>query len=86
MKLGRWWDKDAEIDLVGVGEKGNLFCEVKWSDGVDASQALHKLQQSAAATGLTGKPHFCVIARSFKRDAPEARLLDLKKLGNLLLA
>lgn len=85
LKLGRWWDKDAEIDLIGMGEKENLFCEVKWSDDVDASQALHKLQQSAAATGLTGKPHFCVIARSFKRDAPETIQLDLKKLKKLLL-
>ena len=69
-----------------MGEKENLFCEVKWSDDVDASQALHKLQQSAASTGLPGKPHFCVIAGSFKRDAPEALQLDLKKLEKLLLA
>lgn len=60
--------------------------EVKWSDGVDASEAVHKLQQSAAATGLSGKPHFCVIARSFKRDAPGTIQLDLKKLEKLLLA
>ncbi|MBI5882343.1 MAG: ATP-binding protein [Elusimicrobia bacterium] len=60
-KLGRWWDKDSERDLIGMGGKENLFCEVKWSDGVDTSEVVHKLQQSAAVTGLSGKPHFCLI-------------------------
>lgn len=85
-RLGRWWDKDAEIDLIGVGGKENLFCEVKWSDGVDASEAVRKLQQNAAGTGLSGKPHFCVIARSFKRDVPGILQLDLKKLEKLFPA
>jgi len=86
VKLGRWWDKEAEIDLVGIGEKDNLFCEVKWSDYVDASEAVRKLQGKAAGTGLHGKPHFCVIGRSFKREAAGTMQLDLKKLEKLLLA
>ena len=85
IKLGRWWDNNAEIDLVGIGEKENLFCEVKWSDNVDASELVHKLKAKAAGVGLHGKSHFCVIARSFKKEAPGALHLDLKKIKKLFL-
>lgn len=84
VKIGRWWDKDAEIDLIGIGEKENIFCEVKWSDNVDASEVVYQLQQKAASAGLKGKPHFCVIARSFKREAADTLHLDLKKLEKFL--
>ncbi|MFH1618472.1 MAG: ATP-binding protein [bacterium] len=85
-RLGRWWDKEAEIDLIGIGEKDNLFCEVKWSDDIDAAAVLHRLQAKAAGTGLHGKPHFCLIARSFKQEIAGVMQLDLKKLEKLFLA
>lgn len=84
IKIGRWWDKNGEIDLVGIGEEENLFCEVKWSDQVDASEVVYKLQGKAAAAGLSGKSHFCVIARSFKREAAGAIQMDLKRVEKLL--
>ena len=33
-KIGRWWHKDKEIDIVGLNEQNNeiLFIECKWSD------------------------------------------------------
>lgn len=86
VKLGRWWDKTDEIDLVGIGEKDNLFCEVKWSEDVDALEVVHKLQGKAAGTGLHGKSHFCVIARSFKRDAADVLQVDLKRLEKIFHA
>ena len=30
-KLGRWWDKNDEIDIVGIGENKIIFGECKWS-------------------------------------------------------
>lgn len=32
--LGRWWDKNDEIDIVGINKerKLTLFSEVKWSN------------------------------------------------------
>lgn len=86
MKIGRWWDKDAEIDLIGIGERENLFCEVKWSDNVDASEEVRKLQEKAAGVGLSGKSHFCVAARSFKKEAAGALHLDLEKMEKLFSA
>jgi hypothetical protein len=85
VKIGRWWDNNSEIDLIGVGEKGNLFCEVKWSDNVDASEEVWKLKQKLVETGLQGEQHFCVIARSFKKKSNEALQLDLKDIGRSLL-
>lgn len=33
-KLGRWWEKDREIDIVGINSKTNeiIFGEAKWSE------------------------------------------------------
>ena len=30
--FGRWWEREAEIDLVGKSEKGLIFIEVKWKN------------------------------------------------------
>jgi len=30
-KCGRWWDKDNEIDVVGIGGNNIIFGECKWS-------------------------------------------------------
>ncbi len=33
-RLGRWWQNEREIDLVGLDERSGtaLFCECKWSE------------------------------------------------------
>jgi AAA+ ATPase superfamily predicted ATPase len=31
MKIGRWWSKNEEIDVIGLGEKEIIFGECKWS-------------------------------------------------------
>lgn len=85
MKIGRWWDKNVEIDLVGIGERGNLFCEVKWSRGVDAARILRELEQKVSRTGLSGKAHYCVVARSFAGERPKGCLcLDMKAVERAL--
>jgi AAA+ ATPase superfamily predicted ATPase len=41
--MGRWWDRNEEIDLVAIGEDTILFGEVKWSRkpvGTDIYKAL----------------------------------------------
>jgi AAA+ ATPase superfamily predicted ATPase len=83
-KLGRWWEKDQEIDIVGIGEDGNLYCEVKWSEGVDAVPILERLKEKARAVGLRGRSHFCVVARNFRRRASEGLQIDLADMKALL--
>ncbi len=49
-RLGRWWQKEAEIDLVGLNEVSGdaLFCECKWS-------ALNRRQARGILTALREK-------------------------------
>ena len=48
VRIGRWWHKDKEIDIVALNEetKEIAFFEVKWSDlgMVDAKRVLGKLE------------------------------------------
>jgi len=32
LKCGRWWNKDIEIDLLGIGEDFIIFGECKWQN------------------------------------------------------
>lgn len=46
-KVGRWWDKNEEIDIVALNEdeKKALFGEVKWSNrlvGMDVYENLKR--------------------------------------------
>lgn len=51
-RLGRWWHREAEIDLVGLDEEAKtaLFCECTWSDLTtrEARAVLVALQEKAA--------------------------------------
>lgn len=79
-RLGRWWEREQEIDLVCMGEGANLFCEVKWSDGVDGVRVIKHLREKSRAVRLQGRAHFCVAARSFRRRALDALNLDMSSL------
>ncbi|MFH1076883.1 MAG: ATP-binding protein [Pseudomonadota bacterium] len=49
-QVGRWWTKDAEIDIVGLNEDDNsiLFGEVKWSVNKVGIDILADLKRKAA--------------------------------------
>ena len=57
-KIGRWWHKNEEIDLVALneGEKKALFVEVKWKDlsEREARGVLRDLERKAELLGLKG--------------------------------
>jgi len=37
LKLGSWWYKEREIDIVALDDESNIFfCEVKWKDMSEA--------------------------------------------------
>jgi len=50
-RLGRYWDKDVEIDLVGLAEEENaaLFGEVKWTQNPVSAGIYAQLKQKAQA-------------------------------------
>ncbi|MBI3413669.1 MAG: ATP-binding protein [Candidatus Aenigmarchaeota archaeon] len=84
-KLGRWWHKDREIDLVGLNEKTKeiLFAECKWQDKVNPEKILQELKEKAEYVDWNNgkrKEHFCIIAKSFSKRPKGVILLDLNDL------
>jgi len=70
-RLGRWWFREQEIDLVGLDEgSGNsLFIECKWSSLTkqEASAILARLREKARDVRWrdgTRSEQYCLIARS----------------------
>ncbi|MEI7580042.1 MAG: ATP-binding protein [bacterium] len=67
-KLGRWWDKKTEIDLVGLNEDENsiLFVETKWNSKPIGINVLNDLKTKSNEVKW-GKPkrreHFALVAK-----------------------
>jgi len=83
-KLGRWWHKDAEIDLVALNEdtKEIIFCECKWQDKVDAGKILSELKEKSKYVDWNnGKrnEYYALFAKSFREKIkePNVMLFDL---------
>jgi hypothetical protein len=68
-RIGRWWDRNQEIDLVGVDEERNsiIFGEVKWTAkpvGRDIYEAL-KTKASGVRWGRKERQEaYCLFSRS----------------------
>lgn len=66
-RLGKWWEKEHELDLVALGESDEdaLFAEVKWSNkkvGVDIYQ---ELKTKAQLVPIKPKRrHYALLSRS----------------------
>ncbi|MEM3453096.1 MAG: ATP-binding protein [Candidatus Hadarchaeum sp.] len=90
-KIGRWWHKDKEIDIVAASDATGevLFGECKWRENVDADRTLSELKEKAKLVDWRRKErkeHFVIFAKSFKKkvDLPGLRLFDLSDLEELL--
>ncbi|PIR56832.1 MAG: ATP-binding protein [Parcubacteria group bacterium CG10_big_fil_rev_8_21_14_0_10_41_35] len=64
--LGRWWDKNTEIDLVGLNEEENaiLFGEAKWNIKPLEAAVLGELKQKAKSVnwGKENRREYFVLA------------------------
>jgi len=84
-QVGRWWDPQGEIDMVGLNEEANaiLFGEVKWSSRPLGTDILQKLKAKAARVqwGRKGRREaFALFGRKgftpeMRRVASEERIL-----------
>ena len=79
-KIGRWWRRGEEIDLVALNEreKKALFVEVKWKDlsEREAQRVLKDLERKAELVGLEGwEKNYGFIAKSLEGKE------ELKKEG-----
>jgi len=89
-KIGRWWYKDKEIDLVAFNEKSReiFFCEVKWRKDMNAKVLYNELKEKAEHVRWHNekrKEYFCLIAKSFKNKAEECLQFDLRDLQETFL-
>ena len=89
--IGRWWHKDAEIDIVGLDQdnKKILFGECKWSDKVEAKRIYHQLKEKKDNVEWNIEDRmeeYIIFARSFSKkfQARDLTLVDLKKMERLL--
>lgn len=73
-KIGRWWDRNEEIDIVALNEEGNkvLLGEVKWSNkpvGVNIYEELKRKAQRIELGKGKRSEYFCLFSKSgFTRD------------------
>ncbi len=85
--LGRWWDKNTEIDLVGLNKAENsiLFVETKWNTkplDIGVLDTLKSKTEKVVWGRNARKEYFALIAKGgFKRDLIERS----KKEGVVLI-
>lgn len=89
-KIGKWWHKDKEIDIVALNEqtKQILFAECKWQDKVNAEKVLKKLKEKSQNVEWYNdkrKEYYAIFAKGFKERVKEPNLFlfdlnDLKKV------
>jgi len=93
-RLGRWWQKETEIDLVGLNEASGdaLFCECKWSvlNRRQARGILAALREKASQVRWRNESRnerFALVAKSIegKEDLREDGYLvcDLEDIARL---
>ncbi len=93
-KVGKWWHKDKEIDVVALNEKTKeiLFCECKWKGGVNASKIAKELREKARYVQWYNerrKERFAIFAKSFSKKIEEYEgrkvyCFDLRDLERVL--
>ncbi len=86
LRIGRWWHREDEIDLVGVDPDGNsvLFIECKWKDlnigEVDRIRAYLKKKAGNVKNRPLHGSGYGIMAKRFK-GGKEALDLDLEDIA-----
>lgn len=88
-KIGRWWYKEREIDIVGLNERGKkiLFAECKWQDNVNAEKLLRELKEKAEFVEWNKnkrKEHYVIFAKSFRKRTKDCYCFNLKDIAKCL--
>ncbi len=84
-KIGRWWDKDTEIDIVALGDKEILFGECKYWDKPIGLNVLNTLKEKAKKVNwkIENRKEFFAV---FSKNGFTEDLVNLsKKEKNIFL-
>ncbi|RLF89213.1 ATP-binding protein, partial [Thermococci archaeon] len=67
-KIGRWWHKGEEIDIVALGDDKALFVEVKWREinKKEARRVVRELERKATLLDLNVKEYYGIFAKRIK--------------------
>lgn len=85
-ELGRWWDKNTEIDVVGLNKQDNtiLFVETKWNTkpiGTEVLNNLRKKSQQVQWGNENRKEYYALIAKGGFTD----ELINIARKENVVL-
>ncbi len=89
-RVGRWWHKENEIDIVGLNEGENeiLFGECKWSEDIDPIPLYHKLKKKKDEVRWNDQnreEEFVLFAKSFEYRPSEDDLtcIELEDMADV---
>ncbi len=83
LRIGKWWHKDKEIDLLVLNEKACLFFEVKWRELKmrECRKVLEKLMEKSAYVEWHGEEkRYGIIAKHVGTDDKK----ELRSQGYLI--
>ncbi|MGQ4834285.1 MAG: ATP-binding protein [Candidatus Asgardarchaeia archaeon] len=88
-KIGKWWHKNKEIDIVALSndKKEAIFVEVKWKDlkEKEARTVLRELERNASTIQISERNYYGIIGRHIegKNELRDKKWLvwDLQDLG-----
>ncbi len=94
-KIGKWWYKDKEIDILALNEKTKeiLFAECKWQSRVNAKKICKELDEKAQHVQWHNekrKEYFAIFAKSFSKKIEEFEgrrvyCFDLREMERTLI-
>jgi len=62
-KIGRWWNKNEEIDIVVMDDENICFVECKWQNSVNRERVLHQLIKKSHFVKHDLKESFLVVCK-----------------------
>ena len=62
-KIGRWWNKNEEIDLIAMDDDNICFIECKWQNSVHNERVLHQLIKKSKWVKHDLKEQFLVVTK-----------------------
>ena len=62
-KVGRWWNKHEEIDVIALDDKHICFIECKWQNSVNKERVLHRLIKKSKFVQHNLEESFLVITK-----------------------
>ena len=97
VKVGRWWHKDIEIDIVCVNKETNniIFGECKWTDkkvDIDVLENLKRKSKEVKWNDKIRREEFIIFSRSgftkkfqdMSESQQNIKIFDVQKLDELL--